>query len=95
MFIYIYNWVAWINTEWTEVPQTLTHQGGILSMAVKIENPCSSHWATAIHTSPNLDYPGSVMWQHLLAPQIRLVDLCSADLATGAVLSQAKFETTN
>ena len=35
------------------------------------------------------------MWQHLLAPQIRLVDLCSADLTTGAALSQAKFEITN
>ena len=53
----------------------------------------------------SLDYPGSVRWQHLLAPQMRLVELCSADVATRAALpqngaemligSQAEFEMTN
>ena len=39
-----------------------------------------------------LDYPGSVRWQHVLAPQICLVVSCSADVTTRAALPQNKVE---
>ena len=41
----------------------------------------------------SLDYPTSVRWQHVLAPQIHLVDLCSADVAKRATLSRKRIET--
>ena len=33
------------------------------------------------------------MWQHLSAPQIRLVDFCSADVTDRAALPQDRVET--
>ena len=43
----------------------------------------------------SLDYPDSVSCQHFIAPQLHLVDLCSADLATRAALPQNRVETLN
>jgi len=39
------------------------------------------------------DYPGPVRWQHLLAPRVRLVELCSVDVATWAALSHNNVQT--
>ena len=42
--------------------------------------------------SHTVDYSDSVRWQHLLAPLICLVDLCSADVATSAALPQNRVK---
>ena len=41
----------------------------------------------------SLDYAGSMSWQHVLAPQLRLVDLCSANVTTMTALPQNKVQT--
>jgi len=40
----------------------------------------------------NLDYPDSMRWQHIFVPQLRLVDLRSADVATRAALPQNRTQ---
>ena len=46
------------------------------------------------HEGNSLDYPGSVRWQlYNLAPHTRLLDVCSAEVATRAALLQTRLET--